>query len=93
MTLLLGSRIRVEISNRVQSRRPPPLILISQPSIFISSSIKNPWENIQVSSNQDSVNQTHQMQSREVVEEVEHISSRQAALMERDASLLTEVEK
>jgi len=32
------------------------------------------------------------MQSREMVEEVEHISSHQAALMERDASLLVEAE-
>ena len=87
-TLLMGSRIRVEISKKTR-RRPSPPIPASQ---YSSSSVTIPQEIIQVSNNQSSVDQTHQMQSREMVEEVEHISSHQAALMERDASLLVEAE-
>ena len=64
-----------------------------QPSSSSSSSVTIQKENIQVPSNQDSVDQTHQMQSREVAEEVEHTSSCQAAQMERDSSLRAEVEK
>jgi len=91
-TLLMGSRIKVEIAKKTR-RRPPPPIPTSQPSSSSSSSITTQRENIQISCCQDSVNQPHQMQSREVAEEVERISSHQTALTERDASLLAEVEK